>query len=35
MVTEDQEEKEEFIQIINANNELLLKLINDILIFRK
>ena len=31
MVTEDQEEKEEFIQIINANNELLLKLINDIL----
>ena len=24
-------EKEEFIQIINANNELLLKLINDIL----
>lgn len=31
MVTEDKEEKEEFIQIINANNELLLKLINDIL----
>ena len=31
MVTEDQEEKEDFIQIINANNELLLKLINDIL----
>lgn len=31
MVTEDQEEKEEFIQIINANNKLLLKLINDIL----
>jgi len=31
MVTEDVEEKEEFIQIINANNELLLKLINDIL----
>ena len=31
MVTENQEEKEEFIQIINANNELLLKLINDIL----
>ena len=31
MVTEEQEEKEEFIQIINANNELLLKLINDIL----
>ena len=30
MVTEDQE-KEDFIQIINANNELLLKLINDIL----
>lgn len=31
MVTEDKEEKEEFIQIINDNNELLLKLINDIL----
>lgn len=31
MVTEDVEEKEEFIQIINDNNELLLKLINDIL----
>lgn len=31
MVTEEKEEKEEFIQIINANNELLLKLINDIL----
>ena len=31
MVTEDQEEKEEFIQIINANNELLLKLVNDVL----
>ena len=27
----EKEEKEEFIQIINANNELLLKLINDIL----
>lgn len=31
MVTEDKDEKEEFIQIINDNNELLLKLINDIL----
>ena len=31
MVTDDDEEKEEYVQIINANNELLLKLINDIL----
>lgn len=31
MVTEDEKEKEEFVQIINTNNELLLQLINDIL----
>lgn len=30
-VTEDLEEKEEYVNIINTNNELLLKLINDIL----
>lgn len=31
MVTEDPEEREEYSKIINTNNELLLKLINDIL----
>lgn len=31
MTTESEEEREEYMQIINTNNELLLKLINDIL----
>lgn len=31
VTSEDKEEKEEYMQIINTNNELLLKLINDIL----